>query len=56
MIGNGDDYERGLLNWLHDSGFEMMETPFSIFDTTNGTEHDKIIVKSQVNIKDGRIC
>jgi len=53
--GSGNEYEEILLNWLNESGFEIIGLPFSIYDTSNGTEHNKIIVKSQVMIKDGRI-
>lgn len=53
--GSGNEYEQILTNWLRDNGFEIMGTPFSIYDTSKGTGHNQIIVKSQVLIKDGRI-
>lgn len=54
-LGSGEEYESVLLQWLKENGFEVIGTPFSIYDTSRGTGQSEIIVKSQVRIKDGRI-
>ncbi|MDF2803276.1 MAG: hypothetical protein K0S61_3179 [Anaerocolumna sp.] len=52
---NADEYEHVLLQWLQENGVEIIGEPFSIYDTSKGTNPNDVIVKSQVRIKDGRI-
>ena len=54
-LGSGEEYEYVLLQWLAENGFEVTGTPFTIYDTSNGTGQNEILVKAQVRIKDGRI-
>lgn len=53
--GSGNENEQVLLDWLRDNGFDVLGTPFSIYDTSKGTGKNEIVVKSQAMIKDGRI-
>ena len=46
---------RFYLGWLRDSGFKITGAPFSVYDTSRGTNQNAIVVKSQVLMKDGTI-